>query len=175
MATGATLRAGTRRRIELHLLQKVDARLRAEANNGGHMNGHPQEPDKQLPQPAEERPVKTSRGWDSPVVGGLLLILIGAIFLFRGSDLLFFDNWWALFIAIPGAVGLFRAWNLYEKRGKLDSTILGIVTGSLFPLLVAAIFLLELDWGTVWPLFLVLAGLSILANRHYGQDDEVRE
>lgn len=108
------------------------------------------------------------------MVGGLLLILLGAIFLFRGSDLLFFDNWWALFIAIPGAVGLFSAWNMYEKRGKLDSTILSTITGSLFPLLVAAIFLLDLDWGAMWPLFLVLAGFSILVTRNFeSRNDEV--
>jgi len=34
--------------------------------------------------------------------------------------------------------------------------------GGAFPLLVALIFLFNMDWGRVWPLFLILAGVGIV-------------
>ena len=34
--------------------------------------------------------------------------------------------------------------------------------GGLFILAVALIFLLDLDWGDVWPIFIILAGLAAL-------------
>jgi hypothetical protein len=38
----------------------------------------------------------------------------------------------------------------------------GTLTGGLMLLLVTIIFLFNLDWGKVWPLFLIIIGLGAL-------------
>ena len=42
--------------------------------------------------------------------------------------------------------------------------------GGLAPLLVAIIFLFDLDWGRVWPPFLILGGIAMLLSRSQTQE-----
>lgn len=108
--------------------------------------------------------------WGPPWLGGAVLILIGAVFLLRNVTGVWFDDWWALFIAIPGVIALASAWRIYQRNGaRFDGRVLGAALGGVFPLLVAAIFLLDLDWGRVWPLFLIAAGLLAMAPRNSGK------
>lgn len=121
------------------------------------------------------RPAETTKDgegsvWDKSWFGGAVLILIGAVFLLRNVTGIWFDDWWALFIAIPGVVALASAWSLYQRNGnRLDGPVLGAALAGVFPLLVAAIFLFDLDWGRVWPLFLIAAGLLAMAPRTTGR------
>jgi len=101
--------------------------------------------------------------WDASWSGGA--VLVGAIVLLQNFTGFSFDNGWALFITIPGFAALATAWYLHQRNGgRLDGQIGGAVMGSLLPLLVAAVFLLGLDWGVVWPVFLILTGLIGLLN-----------
>jgi len=100
-------------------------------------------------------------GW----MGGLILIVVGAIFLLRNFGLLaipLFDNWWALFILIPAVAALGNAWRTYQHQGRLGGEVIGSLIGGLVLLSVALVFLLALDWASVWPIFLILGGASIL-------------
>ena len=121
-------------------------------------------PPPEAPQPPQDRPGNEPFriDWSAPWVGGAILILIGAIFLLRNiTGGLFFENWWALFILIPALVMGASAYRMYEQKGqRIDRDVIATGTAALFPLLVAVIFLLDLDWGAVWPLFLILAGLA---------------
>jgi len=99
------------------------------------------------------------------LMGGLILILIGAFFLLRNFGLLtipLFDNWWAIFILIPAVASLLNVWRVYRHGGRLNGEVIGSFIGSLVLFSVAMIFLLQLDWGDIWPIFLILGGLSIL-------------
>lgn len=99
------------------------------------------------------------------LMGGLILILIGAFFLLRNFGLMnvpLFDNWWAIFILIPAVASLLNAWRTYQAHGRFTGEVIGSFIGSLVLFCVALIFLLQLDWGDIWPIFLILGGLSIL-------------
>lgn len=97
-------------------------------------------------------------------IGGAALILLGAIFLLHNAGVLpAIGHWWALFLLIPAAVTAGTAWTQYRAAGRrLTPAVGGSLIGSLVLTTVAAIFLLDLHWGAVWPAFLIIAGLATL-------------
>jgi hypothetical protein len=95
-------------------------------------------------------------------IGGVILIGIGLVFLLGNFTDFRIDNWWALFILIPVVAAWGNALRIYQAEGAFVQEARAAIAGSLFPLFVALIFLLEWDWSTVWPGFLVLAGVSAL-------------
>lgn len=94
------------------------------------------------------------------------VISIGMLFLLGnlGYDLAFFrrGNWWAWFILIGALAPLIGAWETWRRRGRIDSDVLHYVLASGAVVLVAAMFLLALDWTVWWPLFVILGGLFTL-------------
>jgi hypothetical protein len=94
---------------------------------------------------------------------GVILIVLGAVFL---ADTYFgytLRNWWALFILIP-AFGSFA--NAYEamRDGNDDHAMGAVIAGLGFTVLCAA-FLLDLDVGRLWPVALIVVGLALLLTR----------
>ena len=102
------------------------------------------------------------------VIGGIILVGIGLIFLLRNLGLFYFDffyirNWWALFILLGTAGAWASAWHIYEANGhRITPAVTGPFIGGMFPLAVALIFLFQLNWGTIWPVFLIIAGAAVL-------------
>jgi hypothetical protein len=87
------------------------------------------------------------------------------IFLLQNTGAFHLENWWAVFILIPALAAFGNAWNRYrETGGRLDSAARGSIIGGLIFTTVAAIFLFGLDWGRLWPLFLIIGGLALLLN-----------
>jgi hypothetical protein len=97
-------------------------------------------------------------------IGGLVLLLLGGLFLLRNLGFLAFSgNWWTIFIFIPAVVLAATAWQRYTAAGhRIVPAVQGALIGSLVLLLVGTILLFELDWGTLWPLFLIIAGVGLL-------------
>jgi hypothetical protein len=110
-----------------------------------------------------ERLADPSRGgtW----VVGLILILLGGIFLLRNTGT--FDiplkNWWALFILIP-AIGSFdTALRMYRSAGnQLTAPVRGSLLVGLVLTFVTATFLFGLDWSYFGPILIILTGIGIL-------------
>jgi hypothetical protein len=101
-----------------------------------------------------------SSGWSGAWLG-VALIAIGLLFLvqnYLGYEL---RNWWALFILIPAYGSFTAAWYSWRNHqtgyGAASSFTMGIVFTA-----VAAIFLLDLPWSRVWPIFIILAGIGML-------------
>ena len=94
-----------------------------------------------------------------------MLILLGA-FLFA-QNLFDFDlgNWWALLILIPALGSLADAWRTYQAEGRLSAAARGPLVAGVALLLVTAIFLFGLSWGTMWPLFAIIVGVGVLIAR----------
>lgn len=113
----------------------------------------------ELPPFNETRPANRSGAWVAPVV----LIGLGVIFLLQNFGYLYLHNWWALFILL-GTVGAWgTAWRIYQSNGqRVTSQVTGAFIGGLFPLAVALIFLFDWNWGTLWPIFLIILGIAIL-------------
>jgi hypothetical protein len=94
-------------------------------------------------------------------IAGGVLILIGVIFIIRNVSGFELNNWWALFILIPALGSLGTAWQMFERNGRrFTAASRGPLIGGLILLAVAAAFLFDLDWGRIWPMFLILAGLG---------------
>ena len=50
----------------------------------------------------------------------------------------------------------------YRRAGYLTNSIRGQISGGTMMTLVGAIFLFDLDWGKVWPVFLIVPGVFML-------------
>jgi uncharacterized membrane protein HdeD (DUF308 family) len=103
-------------------------------------------------------PDRSNQNW----VVGLVLILIGAIFLFANVTDFYLDNWWALFILIPAVSNFANAWRHHQRHGRFTKTVRGSVTGGLILTVVAFTFLFDWDWGLIWPVFLIIGGMGLL-------------
>jgi hypothetical protein len=70
-------------------------------------------------------------------------------------------NWWALFIAVPAVVLLYSAYVSYNKAGQIDEEVRRQLFGGVIVGMVALIALTG-QWGTLWPLFLIVPGVLLL-------------
>ncbi len=103
-----------------------------------------------------------------PWLGGVVLILVGIVFLLRQVSGFELDNWWALFILIPAVGSLATAWRAYDSADrKVTASVRGSLIGGLMMVLIAAIFLFNLDWALFFPAILILTGLGILASSFF--------
>jgi hypothetical protein len=97
-------------------------------------------------------------------VPGLILIVLGAIFLLNNLANFQLNNWWALFILIPAVSSFVRAYDQYRRAGRLDRHARQSMFGGLLLTAVAAIFLFNLNWTLFGPILLILLGLTLLGN-----------
>jgi hypothetical protein len=100
---------------------------------------------------------------DTPpwVLGGVLII-IGVFLLLRNLTGQGMGNWWALFILIPAFASFANAWRQYQAQGRLTEAVGGSLIGGAILLFVFAMFFFGLNWGNLWPVLLILAGVSAL-------------
>ena len=92
-------------------------------------------------------------------IGGVTLILLGGIFLLQQNGLIAFDNWWALFVMIPAVILFGAAWSRY-RAGGWGGPVIGPLVGAIAVATVAVLLLFDLDWGRLWPVFLIIAGVA---------------
>jgi hypothetical protein len=112
---------------------------------------------------SQRRPSVPNRRGDN-WIWGIVLIAVGGIFLLQNMTPFRLVNWWAIFILIPAAGSFASAWQRYRDDGRLSSGARGALFGGLIFSTVAAIFLFNLDLGKMWPVFIIAAGLAIMAN-----------
>jgi len=101
-----------------------------------------------------------SGGWSGPWLG-VALIAMGLLFFVQNYLGYQLRNWWALFILIPAAGAFTAAWHSWQDHQTVSGAAGSLTMGLLFTA-VAAIFLLDLPWGRVWPIFIILAGIGML-------------
>jgi hypothetical protein len=99
-------------------------------------------------------------GW----VMGLVFIGIGVFFLlYQFGYVPALTNWWALFLLLPGLGILSAAIDGYRSNGgHWTPEVIGLLLGSLLFFGITAVFLFELTYGWLLPLFLIAAGLLLL-------------
>lgn len=115
-------------------------------------------------------PNSQSPGYRWRIFPGLAVIAIGGLFLLgtHGVDLALFrhGNWWAWFILIGALAPLTAAWERWRARGRIDAGVAHRLLAATAVLLVAAMFLLNLDWAVWWPLFVIMGGLFTFVPHH---------
>jgi hypothetical protein len=113
-------------------------------------------------QPQQEHKDSSPTKAPAWIVGGVL-ILVGVIFIVRNVFGLELHNWWALFILIPAFGSLGTAYTMFKRNeGRFTAASRGPLIGGLVLLFIAGIFLFDLDWGTMWPVLLIIAGVGTL-------------
>jgi hypothetical protein len=96
-------------------------------------------------------------------VGGVVLIVIGVIFLLQNTIGFSLENWWALFILIPALSSFERAYRLYQEDGRLSGRARGQAVSGIIFSVIALAFLVG-GFGSWWPVLLIIGGLVVLAN-----------
>ncbi len=101
---------------------------------------------------------------ETPWLVGIILIVLGVIFLLQTFQGFYLNNWWALFILIPALGSFADAWNAYRRSNQLDRRVRGaLVSGCVF-LLITFTFLFNWNWGVVLPVLLIIWGVTLLLN-----------
>lgn len=102
-------------------------------------------------------------GW----IGGGTLIIVGLAFLARnvlGWELT--NNWWAIFMLIPALSALTMAWRFSKSdQPHLRRAAFGPLVGGGFMLIIAVALFFDVSLQLVWPLLLIVIGLSFILKR----------
>jgi hypothetical protein len=106
-----------------------------------------------------DRRLARTGGW----LGGAVLVALGVVLLMQNVTGFDLGNWWALFILIPAAGALVRAWQSYrEAGGRLNARARSALFGGVILVLIAAAFLFGADWTLLGPAVLILVGGLLL-------------
>ncbi|HEX6383589.1 MAG TPA: hypothetical protein VF177_02860 [Anaerolineae bacterium] len=102
---------------------------------------------------------------------GLVFIAIGVLYLLQDTGIMpALTNWWALFLLLPAVGTLSAALGAYRRNGgHWTADVTGPFLGGLLFLGLTAVFLFGLNFGWLWPLFLIAAGLLLLAGPLLGR------
>jgi hypothetical protein len=96
--------------------------------------------------------------------GGLCLILSGLGLLLTTGPLRA-DNWWAIFILLPGLAALGAAVLQWQASGGAFNLWVRLNLITALPVLaVALIFVFRVDWSIGWTLMLIVPGLALWLN-----------
>ncbi len=98
------------------------------------------------------------QNWSFPII----LILCGTIFLLSNLGYLAFTNWWALFFLFPAIGSLEKAWHRWQSRGRATRYVRRHLVGAVIWGLIAMVFLFGFSWGYIWPLLIIVWGVSLL-------------
>ncbi len=113
--------------------------------------------------PAQDQGSTPAKPKQPAWIAGAVLILVGLVFLLQNVAGFSLQNWWALFILIPAVGSLWTAASIYRRNGrKFTAAARGPLTGGIVLLTVAGFFLFNVNWGTAWPVFLIIAGAAVL-------------
>ena len=100
--------------------------------------------------------------------GGFFLILLGGIFMLiqTGNASFLGGSTWLLFLLIPVYWVCVSAYQQYVANGRsLNAAVLIRLAFGLLPFIfVFAVSYLPISWGSVWPIFLIIAGLAAIFN-----------
>ncbi len=95
-------------------------------------------------------------------LGGATLLFIGLMFIAANLlDIGRLENWWGLFILLPGLLFVVMGWRGRADNGRFPFVARFSVGSGLVVLTVAILFLLNLNWGTWWPLMIVMPGVAL--------------
>ena len=125
--------------------------------------------DNNLSQPQVPATVKEAKPASSNWPLGLAVVVIGGLLLARnlGFELFFlhFHNWWAFFILLAAIGPLQQAFSFYRKEG-LGAAVANSLVSAGAIVFIALMFLLDMSFGTWWPIFVIIGGLYMMTSRN---------
>ncbi len=108
-----------------------------------------------------------SAGYHYGWVGGVLLVLLGVIFLLQNLGIQVLANWWALLILFPAYWSYAASWNIYHNNGRMTQGAASLLTVGVLLTVLTLIFLLNLAFGAFWPILLIIGGLLLLLSAFF--------
>ena len=119
----------------------------------------------------KKKQAKAPAGRPLPM-GGIILIIVGLVFLLRELNVLELNNWWALFMLIPVVSLLNNAWSAFRAHERMTQGSLRSLSWAFLIGLIAAVFLFDLDWDFIWPVMLIGFGLNMVIGQALASNDE---
>ncbi|MEX0852154.1 MAG: DUF5668 domain-containing protein [Bauldia sp.] len=121
-----------------------------------------------------------NRGWRGPHflregrdrwIVGLILIVVGAVFLLQNLGFEMPTNWWAVFLLLPAAAAAINGVKAYNREGRITGGAAASFAIAAVLVLAAAVLLLDIriNWDLIWPLVLIAIGLGILLRSFGGR------
>ncbi len=100
-------------------------------------------------------------GW----AAGFALVVLGIMFALQTiGEPVALRNPWALALAVPVALAVATFWMLYKQADKtLTRAAAGALTTSFVLAAAGVILALGLEWQHTWPILMIAAGMSALA------------
>jgi len=115
----------------------------------------------------EHKEIEKKRGKDplAGITGGLIVILLGVLFLLRNMGYLHWGNWWAYFLV---GIGVFLILEAIVRSAipQYRCGILGRVIGGIVLIFIGAGNIYGI--GHYWPLILVGVGIAIIVATMFG-------
>ena len=102
------------------------------------------------------------RSGRSGLVWGGVLIVLGIVLFLQNKGIPVPLNWWANFILIPAFWSFVRAWDTYREESRLTRRGAGALVGGTLLTVLALVFLFNIEFNTLWPVLLIVAGLALL-------------
>jgi hypothetical protein len=98
-------------------------------------------------------------------LGGATMVLLGVFYLLMTLGIGAIDNWWAIFILLPGLAFLGIAQAASQRaNGRFNAIARFNVSMGVILLAVAGIFYVNLDWTTWWPIMVMASGAALFIN-----------
>ena len=105
---------------------------------------------------------KEERKRENSWMMGISIVLVGATFLLEQAGILHLTNWWAIFLVVPAVSSFINVFRRFRQEGRVTHKVTAPIISGLASLVLAFFFLFDLDIGKLWPVFVILAGISIL-------------
>ena len=107
------------------------------------------------------------RHYSNRMTWGIALIVLGGLFLLDTLNIapIHFYNWWSIFIMVPGINFLITAYQRYQHDRVFSEPVRRAGFRGILLVLVALTFFLNIDWGIMFSIFLIGAGLYLLLMR----------
>ncbi len=101
-------------------------------------------------------------------IAGLILVGLGILFLLKNFGVPIPENWWAVFLILPGLGALWTAWRMYQRDGGVTRSVTSTAIVGAVLVVFGASFLAGFDWGVLWPVILIVLGVGVVLGGRRG-------
>jgi phosphatidylserine synthase len=105
--------------------------------------------------------------WGGAPIGGLVLLVIGAVLLANQFGYHLPENWWAALLLVPAGGALVSAVRFWREDNRVSARVTGSLAGGAIFLILACAFFFGVNWSFFWPAILMLVGAALMARSYW--------
>lgn len=109
----------------------------------------------------------TTKSWGGLPMGGIIILIVGVIFLANNFGFHLPANWWAVFVLVPAVAALVTAIRFYRVDKAMSARVMGSATGGVLMLAIALALFFGVNWGMFWPVILIIIGGGIVLRGYW--------